>query len=618
MITPREIVAAALLLVVAALVAVTPAHAARAGLAPVGDPAFPDRAYVLTLPAGVTPSPDQIVVSEDRVPVTSLEAGPYGARSDFGVVLVIDASHSMRGAPIRDAMAAARAFAAQRPAAQRIGVVSFNGATETLLEPAADDAQIDAALAATPRLASGTKLYDAAASGIDLLTRSGSQAGAIVLLSDGADSGSVASARSVAAAATQANARVFTIGVRSRSYDGATLEQLARSTQGEYLGAATGKSLRSLYRELGGQLANAYLLRYRSQAPAGARVSVEARAAGLKARTSYSVPALTTSTADGAREQQFLATVPGIVLVTAVTLVAVFLVLLNLLGGRGGKLSLRERVGAYGDVDVSTVDSPARKDLLGRFAGGQRLAGLAEMLELAGIGLAPRRLVALVGLGGLLLGWCLAAVVGSWLLVPVGLLICFLVARALIRARVARQRAQFADELADSLQAVASAMRAGHSFAGALSVMSEEAADRTAIEFGRVIADERLGVPLEDALADTIRRMDNRDLEQVALVAVLQRETGGNGAEALDRVVENLRAREEVRRLVRALTAQGQLSRWVLTALPIVVLLFIAVVSPGYAEPLWQTTLGNVLVVTGALLVAAGSMVINRIVKIEV
>ena len=100
----------------------------------------------------------------------------------------------------------------------------------------------------------------------------------------------------------------------------------------------------------------------------------------------------------------------------------------------------------------------------------------------------------------------------------------------------------FAEQLPDNLQVLASALRAGHSLVGALSVVVDDCPEPSRSEFRRVVADEQLGVPLEDAFGVVARRMENSDLEQVALVAALQRETGGNTAEVLDRVAETIRA----------------------------------------------------------------------------
>jgi tight adherence protein B len=188
----------------------------------------------------------------------------------------------------------------------------------------------------------------------------------------------------------------------------------------------------------------------------------------------------------------------------------------------------------------------------------------------------------------------------------------------LINNRVERQRRLFAEQLPDNLQVIASAMRAGHSFSGALSVVAEEAPDPTRREFDRVIADERLGVPVEEAMHVVVRRMANRDLEQVALVAALQRETGGNTAEVLDRVTETVRERSALRRMVLTLTAQGRLSRWVVSALPVVLLGVITLINPDYVRPLYTTGFGHLVLAVAAVMVVAGSLIIKRIVDIKV
>ena len=94
-----------------------------------------------------------------------------------------------------------------------------------------------------------------------------------------------------------------------------------------------------------------------------------------------------------------------------------------------------------------------------------------------------------------------------------------------------------------------------------------------------MLQEEQFGVQLEDAFQVAVERMENQDLDQVALVARLQREIGSNSAEVLDRVIETVRGRMELRRLVRTLTAQGRLSRWILTALPVALALVLIVIG---------------------------------------
>ena len=590
-----------------------------------GVPAFPERTWILTLPRGVTVAAADVLVHENGRAVRNLQVSPAdgGTRHGLGVVLAIDTSESMAGTPIADAMAAARSFARQRAADQPLAIVTFDSVSRVILAPTTDAQKIAAALAVTPPLNGGTHLFDAAQKSVDVLRRAGHQAGAVVVLSDGSDRGSVATAASVAIAAARAHTRVFTVGLQSELFESRTLRSLAGATQGEYLGAATGAGLARLYRDLGGQLANAYVVRYRSLRPAGAQVHVRARVGGLLAEATYKAPTLAAvararSADRAAAEPAFFGTTAGIAIVAVVALLAIFLVLWALIGSGGRDRDVRDRVRDYGSSVVPDQMPDVAPEKARRARSQERDGQLAELLEISGLEASPSGYRLATALTGLVLSVLLVALASSVLVAPVGLIVAGVGARTLLLRRVARQRARFAEQLADGLQAVASAMRTGQSFAGALAVLAEDAGEPMATEVRRVIADERIGKPLEEALGEMARRMDNRDIDQVTLVAVLQRETGGNGAEALDRVVDNLRGRDEVRRLIKTLTAQGELSRWILSALPVALVALLTAISPDYMAPLFDTRAGHSVMVLAALLVVAGSVAIKRLITIEV
>jgi tight adherence protein B len=192
-----------------------------------------------------------------------------------------------------------------------------------------------------------------------------------------------------------------------------------------------------------------------------------------------------------------------------------------------------------------------------------------------------------------------------------------LVLRLVIGQRLTHQRRLFADQLPGHLEELAAAMRAGHSMVGAIAAMVGGATEPTRSEFQRVLADEQLGTPLEEALHPVSRRMANDDMEQVALVAALHQRTGGNMAEVLDRVADAVRERAELRRELHALTAQARLSRWIVTALPPAVLLLISVINPSYVAPLYHTAQGQLLLVVAAAMVIAGSLVMKQLVRVE-
>src|SRR5262249_48785513 len=151
-----------------------------------------------------------------------------------------------------------------------------------------------------------------------------------------------------------------------------------------------------------------------------------------------------------------------------------------------------------------------------------------------------------------------------------------------------------------------------------MNVMVDGAAEPSKNEFRRVMQDEQLGVPIDEALTVMAERMANEDLEQVALVTRLAREAGGDTAEGLDRVVENIRGKQELRRLVRVLTAQGKMARWILTALPVVLAGFILVINPSWLDPLFNNIIGNVALVLWVVLLLIGSFVIKKITEITV
>jgi tight adherence protein B len=244
-------------------------------------------------------------------------------------------------------------------------------------------------------------------------------------------------------------------------------------------------------------------------------------------------------------------------------------------------------------------------------------ARFEETLEIADIKMAPETIVAgtfaLTALTFLLI----YAGTGSfwWALFALG--VPYLVREWVLRTLAAR-RNRFAEQLPDALQVVASALRSGHSFAGALAVVVESGSEPMKSEMQQVVADEQLGIPIQQSIAVVAERMDNRDLEQLALVAELQREAGGNAAEVVDRVAETVRERFDLKRLIKTLTMQGQMSRWIVSALPVAIILILRVENPHYLHPLLATTGGKVVFGLAAAWAVAGSFVIKRIVEIEV
>jgi tight adherence protein B len=594
-----------------------------------GSPRFPERAFVLTLPEAARLDPSAVRVLENGKPVADLSVVPASAagEDEFAVVLVIDTSNSMRKEAIAGAMEAARTFAAQRNVRQQLAIVTFDQEARVLLPFTADSSRIAAALGGTPPLSGGTHLYDGVVKAVELLNNARMTAGSIVVLTDGADTGSAATADEAAAAARKANARVFTVGLRSRAFNASTLKTLADQGGGAYAEATSAESLIAVYERLGAQLATEHLIRYRSLAGPGQRIEVQVLLEDetSSATSTYTTPSLPTEPAPPYRRSldstlwQSPVTMVVASLLGALLIMGAFLAIFN-----RRKATLRSRMAGFISLPARDEEGRRRTLLTGRVLESAERSlertkwwsRFKEELEIAEIRVSAVHIVVITGSVTAVFMWILYGL-GGLLFAPLALFLPFIV-RWFIRRKLARRRKQFSEQLPDNLQVLSSALRAGHSFVGALSVVVDDSPSPSREEFRRVIADEQLGVPLEDALDDVARRMDNRDLEQVSLVASLQHETGGNTAEVLDRVTDTIRDRFELRRLVKTLTAQGRMSRWVVSALPVVLLGVITLINPGYMEPLYSTGTGRGLLVGAGVFVVMGSIVIGRIVNIKV
>jgi tight adherence protein B len=277
-------------------------------------------------------------------------------------------------------------------------------------------------------------------------------------------------------------------------------------------------------------------------------------------------------------------------------------------------------------VVLAVVLLPARpaSTLADRLLGdGARRAGFEDQLELAGIstpaGTIVLRVVLAVALA-VLAGVAIAVArpsVLAWVL-PLALAVFVVLgARYLLERRISRRRAAFGDQLDDTLSLVASGLRAGHSLPRAMDAVAHEAESPTAEEFARILNQHRLGRDLGESIGLSAARMRSDDLAWVAQAASIHREVGGNLGEVLDHVGETIRERSQIRRQVATLSAEGRISANVLIALPVLVALVLAVVSPSYLTAFLTTPLGWLLIAVSLVLFAIGIVWLRAVVRVK-
>jgi tight adherence protein B len=242
---------------------------------------------------------------------------------------------------------------------------------------------------------------------------------------------------------------------------------------------------------------------------------------------------------------------------------------------------------------------------------------LADSLERARLPIRPGEYVVISVAGTVALAAIVYGITNAWFFGLAGAVIGPLVAAGVIRRRISKRRRAFEEQLPDALTLIASSLSAGHTFLRAIQMMCEEQEPPLAEEFSRLVSETRLGDPVADALARMAHRLQIRDLDWVVQSIRIQQTVGGRLADILHTLAEFIRARQEVRREVQVLTAEGRMSAYVLAGLAPFIMIAVQVTNPDYLEPMFKGWGLAVLLGTAGLM-ALGTAIIFRMIKIEV
>lgn len=269
--------------------------------------------------------------------------------------------------------------------------------------------------------------------------------------------------------------------------------------------------------------------------------------------------------------------------------------------------------------EVSQLLKVARKSRFGWLEALLRKSGpwrnLPAYLEQAGVTTTPATLILLS------LGLATAGFAAVFLLIPVPPIefAVAAIAGCLPFLRIAWKRSRrisvFNTSLPGAIDIMARALRAGHSMSAAIGMVAQDAAEPAASEFNEVFKQHNFGLPLREAFLQMLERVPSQDLRVLVTAILVQRETGGNLVEVLDRTVFIIRERLRIYGEIRIQTAQGRLTGWILSLLPIIMLLLINIINPGYSRILLTNPTGRKLIYAGAGLIVLGSFTIHRIVN---
>lgn len=590
------------------------------------------------LPPGIRPSQATVHVLVDGEPVASrvtTAAGTQAAATLRTVVLALDTSGSMLGAGLQSVQQAGLRLLAELPADVRVGLVRFADDVVLVAPPTTDRPRLRAALTGL-RAAGSTKLYDAVPVALSAAGSVGERK--VMLLTDGRDDGSRSDLPAAVAAVKRSGTTVDVVDASAGGFAGAVLRPLALAGGGRAV-AVSGARLSEVFR----QVARSYLaeLTVRAALPpglAGRQVQVEvvlAAAQGPRSQTrTVALPATRAETVPAPAPTALAHGLAFWLMLAAVFLGCFLLLLLAVTTGdtrATGRRRTWQSLSAY-SLQPVTAGAPAAGSHLGTSQIAQSAVGLADR-TVERRGSAERLALALdrAGLvwrpGEWLVVWTLATVAGA-VLVPVllggsllsvalGCVAGWLLPRQWLAHRAAKRRSVFLDQLPDVLQMLSAGLATGYSLAQALDAVVQEGAEPVAGEFGRALAEARIGVPLEDALDAVADRLACDDFRWVVMAIRVQHQVGGNLSEVLTRVCTTMRERASLRRQVRALAAEGRVSAYVLVALPLGMAAFMFFFRRSYFRPMYTETVGIVALAVTAAMLVAGMTWMSKLVKVE-
>ncbi|MCI0380968.1 MAG: type II secretion system F family protein [Gemmataceae bacterium] len=246
------------------------------------------------------------------------------------------------------------------------------------------------------------------------------------------------------------------------------------------------------------------------------------------------------------------------------------------------------------------------------------LPSLHKLIQQADVHIKPSTLFGI----GVVLG--ILGTTASWMmgvqiyLAPIAGIVMFTIPFAWLLTKRAMRLKHFASQLPDALELVARALRAGHSLAAGMHVVAEEMPTPVADEFNRVYEEQNLGIPIEEAMKSMCDRVPNLDLRFFVTSVLIQRQTGGDLAEILDKIGYVIRERFRILGQVKALTAEGRLSGVILIALPFAMFLLMMHIKYDYIEKLWTHPLGIKMSIFALIAQLLGAIVIRKIVNIKV
>lgn len=243
---------------------------------------------------------------------------------------------------------------------------------------------------------------------------------------------------------------------------------------------------------------------------------------------------------------------------------------------------------------------------------------LKRVLDQADLHITPSRLIMFSAMAGMLAGLAASVISGSLLLILFAGVLAAAVPFVHVWWKRKKRFDAFLEHLPDALDLMSRALSAGHAFSEALHMVSAEMPEPIATEFRKTYEEQNLGLSLKLALDNLTHRIPLLDLRMCVTAVLIQRETGGNLAEILEKVAYTIRERFRILGDLKTLTTSSRMSAWLLCGLPIFVSVVITVMNPEYMAILWKDQRGHYLIATALFLQVTGMLIVRKILRIKI
>jgi len=560
----------------------------------------------------------------------------------IGVVLVLDTSGSMIGKPIEDAQVAASLFMDEMRKIDRFAVVGFADSVTVYSKFTSDRMRLKDSISQTVAWGE-TSLFDGLMIALEQFKdQEDMKHRYLIVLSDGMDTVSKLTVQDAIAKAQKEKVTIYSIALLSYDFNPVDIGNISKSTGGELMVAANSGELKELYRAISRKIRNQYRISYTSLWPntetIEANIAVEKSGIASSAKISYQNPFYApppTKIVMSPQRPFYLAIFDTwwmklILYAAFFASITLFLYAFTLLIFPPRQI-LKQRTEFYGYKPVSRNLEDEIREKKGRLGFFDRIVilisrlaakrGFVELFELrlerAGMSIRGSEFMSLHIISVIISSLGVYLLARNLLLSLVVALIVVLGPFILLNFKTSQRLKKFHDQLPDTLQLISGSLKAGYSFNQALNMVVDETGPPMSDEFRRVLSEIRMGLPERDALENMARRMNSEHFNWTVMSVNIQREVGGNLAEVMEIIANTIRERDRVMRQIKALTAEGRISAYILIGLPILLAGALTIINREYVSLLATTRIGLVMLSVAAILMIIGIIWIIKIIRIE-